>query len=118
MSKKQAKIERKRELIKEALRLKKLHTQIVQWGYDKGIIQANNPIAQWEKTQEEVNELREAIQNNDKEAISDAIGDSIVTLLLQAEIQKINIADCLQSVYDIISKRKGKMVDGQFVKES
>lgn len=72
----------------------------------------------WKKTQEEVNELREAIQNNDKEAISDAIGDSIVTLLLQAEIQKINIADCLQSVYDIISKRKGKMVDGQFVKES
>lgn len=51
MSKKQVKIERKSELTKEALRLKKLHTQIVQWGYDKGIIQANNPTAQWEKTQ-------------------------------------------------------------------
>lgn len=118
MSKKQAKIERRKELTKEALKLKKLHTQIVQWGYDKGIIQANNPAAQWEKTQEEVSELREAIQNSDKEAVSDAIGDSIVTLLLQAEIQKINIVDCLQSVYDIISKRKGKMVNGQFVKES
>lgn len=118
MSKKQAKIERRKELTKEALKLKKLHTQIVQWGYDKGIIQANNPIAQWEKTQEEVNELREAIQNNDKEAIADAIGDSIVTLFLQAEIQKINIVECLQGVYNIISKRKGEMVDGKFVKES
>ena len=117
MSKKQTKIERRDELIKEALKLKKLHTQIVQWGYDKGIIQANNPVAQWEKTQEEVNELKEALQNNDSEGISDAIGDSIVTLFLQAEMQKINIVDCLQGVYNIISKRSGVMKDGKFVKD-
>nr|DAF21573.1 MAG TPA: NTP-PPase-like protein [Caudoviricetes sp.] len=117
MSKKQAKIDRKRELIKEALKLKKLHTQIVQWGYDKGIIQAANPIAQWEKTQEEVNELREALQNKDLDGITDAIGDSIVTLFLQAEMQKINIVDCLQGVYDIISKRSGVIKDGKFVKD-
>lgn len=117
MSKKQAKIKRRDELIKEALKFKKLHTQIVQWGYDKGIIQASNPVAQWEKTQEEVNELKEALQNNDFEGISDAIGDSIVTLFLQAEIQKINIVDCLQGVYDIISKRSGVMKNGKFVKD-
>ena len=117
MSKKQAKIDRKRELMKEALKLKKLHTKIVQWGYDKGIIQAANPIAQWEKTQEEVNELQEALQNKDLEGIADAIGDSIVTLFLQAEMQKINIVDCLQGVYDIISKRSGVMKDGKFVKD-
>ena len=74
-------------------------------------------MAQWEKTQEEVNELKEALQNNDVEGISDAIGDSIVTLFLQAEIQKINIIDCLQGVYNIISKRSGVMKDGKFVKE-
>ena len=118
MSKKEQKLERKNEIVKQSLKLNKLHKQIVQWGYDKGIIQAGNPKAQWNKTLEEVNELKDAIEKNDKDAIKDAIGDSIVTLMLQAEIQKIELTDALQSVYDIISKRKGKMVDGTFVKEA
>lgn len=117
MSKKEFKLKREKEFMKEALKLKKLHTQIVGWGYEKGIIQAANPMAQWNKTQEEVNELKEAIEKNDYEAISDAIGDSIVTLFLQAEMQKVNIVKCLSDVYDIISKRKGKLVNGTFVKE-
>ena len=91
---------------------------IQQWGYDKGIIQAANPMAQWTKTQEEVNELKGAIEKNDRDAIVDAVGDVIVTVILQAKIQNIDLTESLESVYNIISKRKGKLVNGTFIKES
>lgn len=100
-----------------AIKLKDLHLKVIDWGYEKGIIQANNPMRQWTKTQEEVLELKEAIENNDKEAISDAIFDTIVTLILQAEIQNIDFEEGLEKVYNIISKRTGKIVNGVFVKD-
>ena len=102
---------------KEAEKLKHLHNLILQWGYDKGIIQANNPSAQCDKTFEEVNELKDAIKNNDKDEIKDAIADSIITLMLQAEIQGFSLEECLESAYNIISKRTGKMINGTFVKD-
>lgn len=118
MARKDQKLQRKSGRVKSALRLLKVVENIQQWGYDKGIIQAANPMAQWNKTQEEVNELKEAIEKKDREATIDAIGDVIVTVLLQAKIQKIDVTESLESVYDIISKRKGKLVNGTFVKES
>lgn len=75
-------------------------------------------MAQWAKTQEEVNELKDAIEKNDRDAIVDAVGDVIVTVLLQAKIQNIDLTESLESVYNIISKRKGKLVNGTFIKES
>jgi hypothetical protein len=30
----------------------------------------------------------------------------------------VSLIDCLESAYNVISKRTGKMVDGQFVKDS
>ncbi len=63
-------------------------------------------MAQWTKTQEEVNELKDAIEKNDRDAIVDAIGNVIVTVVLQAKIQNIDLTETLESVYDIISKRK------------
>lgn len=102
---------------REAEKLKHLHNLILEWGYNKKIIQANNPIAQCNKTFEEVNELKDAIESNNKEEIKDAIADSIITLMLQAEIQGLSLEDCLESAYNIISKRTGKIVDGQFIKD-
>jgi hypothetical protein len=32
-------------------------------------------------------------------------------------MQGLKLEDCLQSAYNVISKRKGQMIDGQFVKE-
>jgi NTP pyrophosphatase (non-canonical NTP hydrolase) len=66
---------------------------------------------------EEVNELEEAIISGDLAEIKDAIGDITVTLVLQAEMNGLDFMDCVQSAHDIISKRKGKMVNGIFVKE-
>lgn len=107
--------------------------QIIQWGKDKGILDKATPLAQWSKTQEELTELHESLtaQNNDlphfynsknemvntKEQIKDDLGDIGVTLILQCALQGVTLKDALQTAYSIISKRTGKMVDGQFVKD-
>jgi len=97
--------------------MKELNKLILEWAKDKGILENGKPLAQWKKTQEEVNELLDAIVIKDKEEIIDALGDIYVTILIQAEMQGLKLEDCIASAYNVISKRTGKMVDGQFVKD-
>ena len=97
--------------------MEELNKKIVQWASDKGILKNGTPLAQWHKTAEEVDELHDAIQYGDKAEIIDALGDIYVTILIQAEMQGLKLEDCIQSAYDVISKRTGKMVGGQFVKD-
>ena len=74
-------------------------------------------IAQAEKTVEEANELLEAVQLNNKGEIGLELGDNIVTLIFQAKMQNVDFLDCLELAYNKISKRKGKMQNGTFVKD-
>jgi NTP pyrophosphatase (non-canonical NTP hydrolase) len=94
-----------------------LEIAIEQWAEDKGIIDKATPIAQALKTLEETTELCVAINNKDKAEIIDAIGDIVVTLIIQCRMQDVLLEDCLNSAYDVISKRTGKMINGQFVKD-
>ncbi|MDA3808294.1 MAG: MazG-like family protein [Thiomicrorhabdus sp.] len=97
--------------------MNRLIDQVKQWGHDKGIFKHSTPLKQHVKTQEEVTELLEAMADGNADEIEDAIGDIIVTLILQAEMQGTSIERCLQLAYDVISKRQGQMVNGLFVKE-
>ena len=54
---------------------------------------------------------------NDKAEIKDAIGDILVTIIIQAKMQNLDLIECVESAYNIISKRNGKMVNGTFVKD-
>ncbi|TXG86613.1 MAG: nucleotide pyrophosphohydrolase [Spirochaetes bacterium] len=94
-----------------------LEAAVEQWAEDKGILSKATPIKQAMKTQEELTELCNAILDNDREEIKDAIGDIMVTLIIQAKMQGMTIEECLESAYNVISKRTGKMVNGQFVKD-
>ena len=95
-----------------------LEKLVIQWADQKGILEKATPARQAEKTLEECNELIDAIQANDREEIGDALGDILVTIIIQAEMQNMSLIKCLQGAYDIISKRTGKMIDGQFVKNA
>ena len=90
---------------------------VVKWADDKGILDHSTPLKQHVKTQEEVNELLEALVDRDTDEIADAIGDIMVTLIIQAELNELDITECLQGAYSVISKRKGGMVNGLFVKD-
>lgn len=73
--------------------------------------------AQFVKLQEEVNELKEAIDTDNNEEFIDAIGDIMVCLTMQANIIDEGLTQCFAHAYAQIKDRKGKMVDGVFVKE-
>jgi NTP pyrophosphatase (non-canonical NTP hydrolase) len=94
-----------------------LECLIIAWAEEKGILKDPKPYAQAMKTVEELSELCHAIITDDKEEIKDALGDIMVTLLIQAHMQDMNLEDCLESAWHTIKDRTGKMVDGQFVKD-
>lgn len=94
-----------------------LEAAVEQWAEEKGIFDKATPIKQAMKTQEELTELLNAILDEDKEEIIDAIGDILVTVIIQAKMQGVTIEACLNSAYDVISKRTGRMINGQFVKD-
>lgn len=112
---------------------KELEQKVIEWAKEKGILEKATPTAQCDKTFEEVEELSEALEAqrmdlfeftnskgkvvNTKFEIQDALGDILVTIIIQAEMQDLKLEDCLQSAYDVISKRTGKMLNGQFVKD-
>lgn len=96
---------------------KELEKLVIEWADDRGIFEKGNPNAQCDKTLEEVMELSTALHNNDREETIDALGDILVTIIIQAEMQGLSLEDCLLSAYNVITKRQGVMVDGKFVKE-
>lgn len=94
-----------------------LQALVIAWATQKGILDKGTPLAQCGKTFEEVEELETAILDGDKAEIIDALGDILVTIIIQAEMHGLNLIECLESAYNVISKRTGKMVDGTFVKD-
>jgi len=110
-----------------------LNNRVIKWADDKGILTNATPLTQHSKTQEEVEELSEALfyQSKDEreyintkgvlcttsDEIEDAIGDILVTVLIQARLQNLDPLACLETALDIIEKRTGKMENGTFVKD-
>lgn len=97
--------------------------KIEQWAEDRNLIKGSTPARQIYKTMEEVTELAVAIgawrdsPENELEEIRDAIGDVTVTLIIIAAQLGFDFEACVEGAYEEIKDRKGKMVNGVFVKE-
>lgn len=91
---------------------------IRRWAAARNLIQGSTPAAQIIKLFEEANELNDAIEANDRAEYIDAIGDCIVVLTIMAAQEGLNVEDCIASAWEEIKDRKGRMVDGIFVKEA
>ena len=94
-----------------------LECAVENWAEDKNIFKKATPMAQALKTLEETTEFCTAVNNNDRDEIIDAMGDIMVTLIIQAKMQDLSLEECLESAYKVISKRTGTMINGQFVKD-
>ena len=139
-----------------------LKEQVIQWGLEK---QINNPVTQFGKVSEELNEICDELTSKNGIILSklkDAIGDTAVTLILLnhqegrmsifsemkvldvkdplvayrqlfiaiaqndnrvfymlndlAEFFDTTLEECLSIAYDVISKRTGETINGQFYK--
>lgn len=105
--------------------------QIRQWAKDRNLIEGSNAGAQGLKMVEELGETFGALARlpaaraaGDHEKIGelrakvkDGFGDSIVVLTIMAAQEGIKLEDCIELAYEEIKDRKGRMVDGVFVRE-
>ncbi len=123
----------------ESMKYEELSKLVIDWGQDKGIFNKSTPLRQLDKTQEELDETRQALQKlNDfdyqadlmesigvptpteediRAEVKDGIGDMLVTIILLAKMVDMDTVDSLNAAYDVIKSRTGKMVNGQFVKD-
>lgn len=94
-----------------------LINNVIEWAEQKGILDNSDAFSQAEKTAEEVIELMSALHHDDYHETVDAYGDIMVTLIIGAKLADIDLEKALESAYNVIKNRKGKMIDGKFVKE-
>ncbi|AZF90930.1 DNA-binding protein [Streptococcus phage CHPC928] len=99
-----------------------LITKINHWADERNLKQAD-PKIQWMRITEEVGEIRDVLLKPTKftdpqMALKDAVGDTLVTIIVLAHQLDLDVTECLSIAYDEIKNRKGKMVNGTFVKES
>ena len=95
----------------------KMFENIRHWAKERGLYDKGNSHTQYVKLQEEAGELAKALLENDKPEVIDAIGDMVVVLTNLAHLQGVHIETCIAEAYKVISKRKGKMINGTFVKD-
>ena len=91
--------------------------RVAQWAEERNLIEGSNPHLQMTKLFEECEELSHALQDDDTKEIVDAIGDIQVVLAVMCAQLGLNIDQCREVAWDEIKDRKGKMIDGVFVKE-
>lgn len=88
--------------------------KVIKWGQDKGL---NDPRMQLNKVMEEVGEIaHEVTRNRDGAELEDAIGDTLVTLIIFASINNKDIKKCLEGAYNEIKDRVGVTKNGTFIK--
>ena len=92
-----------------------LINKAIQWHHDRNLIDGSTDAAQHTKLVEEVKELETNILLS--QPVADDIGDILVVLINIATRNNLSLFDCLSHAYNDIKDRKGKMVDGVFVKE-
>jgi NTP pyrophosphatase (non-canonical NTP hydrolase) len=95
-----------------------IEMKVIQWGEARGIVQNSTAYAQAVKTQEELNELFDAIQNGNRAEMADAYGDILVTLVMGCACADLDLVECFKGAYEEIKHRKGYLnKEGIFVKE-
>lgn len=99
------------------MKFKTIEDNIIQWGIDRNLYEKSDIAHQFSKLQEEVIELKEALSPTNQDEAIDAIGDIMVVLTHIAHFLETELKTCYLVAWSEIMDRKGKMVDGLFVKE-
>lgn len=90
--------------------------KIIAWHYDRNLIEGSTDKDQYMKLIQEMGELSDSICKG--KDIRDDCGDIMVVLLNIIERNGLTMEECLETAYNDIKDRKGRMIDGVFVKEA
>lgn len=105
------------------MNFEELKTKVEEWAKEKDLLHEENTDKQFMKFIEEVFEFKSEMDllemSNGVNLIDTKLemGDIFVTLIILCNQLGIDCVECLQLAYEKISKRKGKTIDGIFVKE-
>lgn len=102
----------------EPINFEELHELVIDWAYERNIIDVKKTPKQFMKVTEELGELAEGINKDNQGQIKDSLGDILVTLIILSRDLNVDLLDCLRGAYNVIKDRKGKTINGVFVKES
>jgi len=89
--------------------------KVSQWHKDRNLIKGSTDKDQVLKLAQELGELSDSVCKG--KDISDDIGDMLVVMINIVERNNLTLTHCLQEAWIDIKDRKGKMIDGIFVKE-
>ena len=105
-------------------KLPQLIKSVEDWAVHKKILYAHNAPQQMNKVAEEVAELKHEVLEHivagkdNVQPLKSELGDVFVTIIILSAQLGLDIEDCLDVAYNKIKDRKGKTIDGVFVKES
>ena len=88
---------------------------IGQWHKDRNLIEGSTDKDQYLKLIQEAGELSDSLCKG--KDILDDVGDMMVVFINIMIRNNLTMKDCLKVAYADIKDRKGKMIDGIFVKE-
>ena len=95
--------------------MRDLEKLVIRWAEERNLIKGSNPESQMLKLMEEAGELASDIAK--RRDVKDSIGDTLVVLTLIARQFGTNLEECYSLAYNEIKDRKGRMINGTFVKE-
>lgn len=96
--------------------LDETHMLTVKWAKERNLIEGSTLQAQMLKMTEEVGELASGVARGNKVLTVDSIGDCFVVLTILAKQAGVTLEECAHAAYEEIKDRKGRMVDGVFVR--
>lgn len=96
--------------------MKKLIKKIENWFVDRDLHTLDGS-GQLLKLDEEVGELFEGFEEDDTGLMIDAVGDITVVLIGFCLQVGLDFETCVEVAYEEIKNRKGKVINGVFVKE-
>lgn len=91
-------------------------SSVRQWHEDRNLIDGSTDKDQVLKLIQEIGELSDSICK--QKDIRDDVGDILVILINIITRNDLTLQDCLSVAWTDIKDRKGKMIDGIFVKEA
>jgi len=97
-------------------RMNMLKKKIEMWSSERDLHVAD-PDKQFYKIIEEMGEVAGAKARGNIDEMKVELGDVLVTLIIFAQQQDIDLKQCLELAYEKIMNRNGKMINGVYVKE-
>lgn len=93
-----------------------LQKEVLEWADNRGILESGDPKTQCLKFVSEAGELCDNIAKTNFYSARDDIGDVLVTIIILSKMTNNDPVACLAEALGVISRRKGVMTNGVFVK--